>query len=56
MEEYGIQDGKRLDFDWYYSDDKPLYYTMKTGKGAARADLLLSMSKEFIKQVQLKPR
>ena len=51
VEEYLIEGDKKKAMDWYYSEDKPLYYTLQSDKAADRATLLLTMSKEMLKQV-----
>ena len=51
VEEYLIEGDKKKTADWYYSEDKPLYYTLQTDKAADRATLLLTMSKGMLKQV-----
>ena len=38
--------------DWYYSEDKPLYYTLKSEKAEERAKLLLNISDAMLKQIQ----
>ena len=51
VEEYLIEGDKKKTADWYYSDDKALYYTLQSDKAADRATLLLTMSKGMLKQV-----
>jgi hypothetical protein len=50
-EEYLIEGEKKKTADWYYANDKPFYYTLKSDKAADRAILLLTMAKEMLKQV-----
>jgi hypothetical protein len=51
VEEYLLEGDKKITFDWYYSNDKALYYTLKSDKAEDRATLLLSMSKTMLKQI-----
>ena len=51
VEEYLIEGDKKKTMDWYYAEDKPLYYTIQSDKAADRATLLLTMSKAMLKQV-----
>ncbi len=51
VEEYLIEGDKKKTADWYYSEDKPLYYTLQSDKAADRANLLLTLSKGMLKQV-----
>lgn len=51
VEEYIIEGDKKGEADWYYSDDRPLYYTLQSDKAEARATLLLTMSKVMLKQI-----
>ncbi len=51
VEEFIIEDGKENSADWYYSEEKPLYYTFKSDKSEERANLLLNMAKVLVKQI-----
>ena len=51
VEEYLIEVDKKKTMDWYYAEDKPLYYTLQSDKAADRATLLLTMSKGMLKQI-----
>ena len=50
VEEYLIEGDKKKTMDWYYAEDKPLYYTLQSDKAADRATLLLTISKGMLKQ------
>jgi hypothetical protein len=39
-----------MDALWYYADDKPIYYTFKSDKSQARAELLLTMAKVMLEK------
>ena len=52
VEEFVIEGDKKLYFDWYYSENKPLYYTYQSEKSESRATLLLTMANGMIKQMQ----
>ncbi|WP_281239950.1 hypothetical protein [Flavobacterium praedii] len=52
VEEYMIEGSDKKVMDWYYSEDKPLYYTLKSDKAEERATLLLSMSDAMLKQIK----
>jgi hypothetical protein len=51
VEEYLIEGDKKQIADWYYSEEKPLYYTLQSDKSEARAALLLTMSQAMLKQI-----
>ena len=51
VEEFMIKDGKEINADWYYADDKSLYYTLKNERSEERAKLLLEMAKGMLKQI-----
>jgi hypothetical protein len=51
VEEYLIDGDKKKNADWYYSDDKPLYYTLQSDNAAERALSLLAISKTMLKQI-----
>ena len=51
VEEYLIEGDEKKTMDWYYAEDKPLYYTLQSDKAADRATLLLTISKGMLKQV-----
>jgi hypothetical protein len=51
VEEYIIEGGKKGEAIWYYWKDAPIYYTLQSDKAADRADLLLDMSKNMLKQI-----
>ena len=52
VEEFGIEGEKKLFADWYYSENKPLYYTYQSDKSESRAALLLTMGNNMLKQIQ----
>ena len=52
VEEYFDDGEKRIDAEWYYADDKPVYYTLQSDKSEERALFLLSMSKTLLKAVE----
>jgi len=51
VEEFIIEDDKENHADWYYTDDKPLYYTVKNDRSEERAILLLDMSRNMLKLI-----
>jgi hypothetical protein len=51
VEEYSLERNNKSRFDWYFSDDKPLYYTLKSDKAEDRANLLLRISSAMVKQI-----
>jgi hypothetical protein len=53
-EDFAVQDGNEKHAEWYYADDKPLYYTQKSERSEERATLLLTMSQAMLKQFQAK--
>jgi hypothetical protein len=54
MEEFIVEGDKKMDALWYYADDKPIYYTFKSDKSQARAELLLTMAKSMLDKLGLK--
>ena len=51
VEEYMIEGGDKKVMDWYYFEDKPLYYNLKGEKAEERAKFLLTMSDTLVKQI-----
>ena len=51
VEEFLTQDGKENKAEWYFSDDKCFYHTLKSDKAEDRIHLLLDLSNGFIKKV-----
>lgn len=51
VEEFLIQDGAEHKAEWYFSDDRCFYYTLKTPGADKRIPLLLTMSNSFLKLV-----
>jgi hypothetical protein len=52
VEEYGKQDDKKIEMLWYYEDDKPIYYTLKSDKAKDRAEQLLGMAKIILEKMK----
>lgn len=48
VEEYVMESGKAKYIDWYYSEDKPLYYTLQYDKAEERAFFLLTTAKSML--------
>ena len=51
VEEFIIEDDKENYADWYFADEKPLYYTVKNDRSEERAILLLDMSRNMLKLI-----
>lgn len=51
VEEYITEGNVKIDAKWYYSNGKPLYYSLKSEKAEERAYFLLTLSKQMLKQV-----
>lgn len=51
VEECLIEADNKKNADWYYSDDKSLYYTLKSDKAEARAEVLFTLSKKMLKPI-----
>lgn len=51
VEEFIIEDDTENHADWYFADDRPLYYTVKNDRSDERAILLLDMSKNMLKLI-----
>ena len=54
VEENATKDGKQMDASWYYADDKPIYYTLKSDKSEERAELLLTIAKGIVEKMGFK--
>jgi hypothetical protein len=52
VEETGNIKGKAVHAEWYYFNDKPLYYTMQSDKSESRAALLLTMAQSIQSKLQ----
>jgi hypothetical protein len=50
VEEFQVQDGKENKVEWYFSDDKCFYHTLKSAKAEERISLLLNLSTAFLKK------
>ncbi len=51
VEEYSSAYGYKKAFDWYYLNDKIIYYTLQTKEGKERASFLLELAKTMLKTV-----
>lgn len=51
VEEYLIEGSSKKVMNWYYSEDKPLYYDLKSEKAEDRAKMLLIVSEAMQKKV-----
>ncbi len=51
VEDYAVSGENKQMAEWYYWDDKPLYYTLKDERSEERAEMLLAMSKTLLKQI-----
>lgn len=51
VEEYMIEGSTKKVMNWYYSEDKPLYYDLKSEKAEDRAKMLLTVSEAMLKKV-----
>jgi hypothetical protein len=54
VEEYIIEGEKRSEVEWYYSNDKPIYNTLKSEKGQDRAEFLLKLAKSMLETMKTK--
>jgi hypothetical protein len=52
VEDTANMNGKVVKADWYYSEDKPLYYTLKSERAEERASLLLELAEIIQKKIQ----
>jgi len=50
VEEFMIMDDKKMEINWYYADDKPIYNTLKSDQGKERAEMLLTMAKAMVEK------
>lgn len=50
VEEYLIEEDKKITADWYFSENKLLFYTPQSDKAAHRAALLLEIADDLLKQ------
>ena len=51
VEEYMIESENKIIMDWYYSEDKSLYYTLQSENSEERAQFLLTLSETMLKQI-----
>ena len=49
-EDFAKEGDKKQNVEWYYWNDKPIYYTDQSPKAVYRADFLLKVSNVFLKQ------
>ena len=54
VEEFMIEGDKKFEVEWYYSNDKPIYNTLKSEKGQDRADFLLKLAKTMLETMKTK--
>lgn len=52
VEDSMIEGEKKFHADWYYSENKSLYYTFQSDKSESRAALLLTIADGMLKQFQ----
>jgi hypothetical protein len=45
VEEYITEGEKHMEANWYYLDDKPVYWTLQSERSEERANFLLTLSK-----------
>jgi len=51
VEEYMIEGGNKKTMEWYYSEDKPLFYSSESENAEERALLLVTISKAMLKTI-----
>ena len=51
VEELAVTNGQEMKMDWYYNEDQPLYWTLKTEKAPDRAAFLLNLGKTLLSSV-----
>jgi hypothetical protein len=51
-EEFSNEDGKEVYADWYFQDDKALYYTFKNSHSEKRALYLLDLAKKILEDLK----
>lgn len=56
VEEIFISEHQVQQFEWYFQNDKCLYHSLQSDRADSRANLLLAMSKEFIKTLTKKAK
>lgn len=54
VEENMTEGDKKFEVEWYYSNDKPIYNTLKSEKGQDRAEFLLKLSKTMLETMKIK--
>ena len=54
VEEFATQGDKKMNALWYYADDKPIHYTLKSDKARERAELLLTLAKSMLEKMVFK--
>ena len=53
VEETLLSSGKEQTADWYYSNDKPLYWTLNSDKSESRAQFLLTLARDIMEKAGL---
>jgi aspartate oxidase len=51
VDEFIIEENRKGEAEWYFSDDKPFFSTLLSEKSQERAALLLTMAKAILKEV-----
>ena len=54
VEEFMTEGDKKFEVEWYYSNDIPIYNTLKSEKGTDRAEFLLKLAKTMLETVKIK--
>jgi len=56
VEEFAADGDKKLQIQWYYADDKPIYNTLKSDQGKERAEMLLTIAKGMVEKLKQIPK
>jgi len=51
VEEYIVEGERNKEVSWYYSDNKPIYWTLQSEEAEERANFLLTMSKTLLSKI-----
>jgi hypothetical protein len=54
VEEFMIEGNKKVEFEWYYSNGKPVYNTLKSEKDQERAEFLLKTAQAMLEKMTVK--
>lgn len=52
--DFMVEGDKKMEVEWYFSNDKPIYNTLKNEKGQDRAEFLLKIAQGMLDKMKMK--